>query len=341
MRNRVAIEIPNKPTTGIDSDQISLIEGIDIKESPSPARWQIALGLLTIYLVWGSTYLAIRIAVETMPPFLMAGARFVVAGILLAAILIALRRFKINRQQLWDNAIIGALLLLGGNGLVSWAQQQVPSGMTTLIVSLNPLFVVIADWVVLLFFNDQLRGAKPNRWTLLGLAVGFVGLSMLIGPSLFATDSTRLDAYRVLGLVVASLCWCVGSMFSRYAHNPADPFSGAAVQMVLGGVCLLLVSIVLGEPFGFELSQVSRNSIIAWVYMLLMGSLVAFTTFIWLMKHTSPALVSTYAYVNPLVAVFLGWFFVNEAVSPRIFLAGTIVVAGVATISLSRSKKKL
>ena len=281
MRNRVAIEIPNKPTTGIDSDQISLIEGIDIKESPSPARWQIALGLLTIYLVWGSTYLAIRIAVETMPPFLMAGARFVVAGILLAAILIALRRFKINRQQLWDNAIIGALLLLGGNGLVSWAQQQVPSGMTTLIVSLNPLFVVIADWVVLLFFNDQLRGAKPNRWTLLGLAVGFVGLSMLIGPSLFATDSTRLDAYRVLGLVVASLCWCVCSMFSRYAHNPADPFSGAAVQMVLGGVCLLLVSIVLGEPFGFELSQVSRNSIISRNYMLRMGSLVAFTTFIW------------------------------------------------------------
>ena len=339
MRNQVGVEISQELSKVADNIQPTVVEGIEIKHAPLPANWQIAFGLLTIYLAWGSTYLAIRIAVETLPPFLMAGARFVVAGVMLTAILIASKRFKVNRQQLWDNAIIGALLLLGGNGLVSWAQQQVPSGMTTLIVSLNPLFVVIAEWIVLLMFKDH-RGSKPNRMTLLGLALGFAGLSILIGPSLMATDATHLDGYRVLGLIVASLCWCGGSMFSRYANNPADPFSGAAVQMLLGGLCLLVASLVLGEPFGFELSQVSPNSLVAWGYTVFIGSLVAFTTYIWLMKHTSPTLVSTYAYVNPIVAVFLGWYFVNEAVSPRIFLAGTIIVAGVATISLSRSKKK-
>ena len=128
-----------------------------------PSLWLIALGLATVYLVWGSTYLAIRVAVQTMPPFLMASTRFLVAGALLAAILKALKRFRINRQQLWDNMLIGALLLLGGNGLVSWAQQEVPSGMTTLILSLNPLFVVIADWSVHLIFRDNKRGAMPIR----------------------------------------------------------------------------------------------------------------------------------------------------------------------------------
>lgn len=138
------------------------------------------------------------------------------------------------------------------------------------------------------------------------------------------------------GLVVACLSWCIGSLYTRYAEEPADPFSGAAVQMLLGGLCLLMVSLLLGEPFRFEPSQVSWNSLLAWVYLMLMGSLVAFTTFIWLMKHASPSLVATYSYVNPIVAVFLGWFFLAEPVSPRIFAAGAVVVVGVAAITLSR-----
>lgn len=302
-----------------------------------PSLWLIAIGLATVYLVWGSTYLAIRVAVQTMPPFLMASTRFLVAGAILATILVGLKRFRINRQQLWDNTIIGALLLLGGNGLVSWAQQEVPSGMTTLILSLNPLFVVVADWAVLLLFRDHKRGAKPNILTFLGLAVGFAGLSVLIGPSLVANDSTHLDGFRVLGLVVASLSWCIGSLYTRYAKDPADPFSGAAIQMLLGGLWLLLVSILFGEPF--RTPQISTNSMFAWIYLMLMGSLVTFTTFIWLMKHVSPSLVSTYSYVNPIVAVFLGWFILGEPVSPRIFFAGAVIVVGVATITFARSQK--
>ncbi len=173
-----------------------------------------------------------------MPPFLMASARFIVAGALLATILLVLKRFRISRQQLWDNTFIGALLILGGNGLVSWAQQKVPSGMTTLILSLNPLFVVIADWAVLLIFRDHTRGSVPKGLTFLGLALGIAGLSVLIGPSLVATDSTHLEGFRVLGLVVACLSWCIGSLYSRYAKEPADPFSGAAVQMLIGGLWL-------------------------------------------------------------------------------------------------------
>ena len=301
-----------------------------------PSLWLVAIGLATVYLVWGSTYLAIRVAVQTMPPFLMASTRFLVAGAILATILVGLQRFRINRQQLWDNTIIGALLLLGGNGLVSWAQQEVPSGMTTLILSLNPLFVVIADWAVLLFFRDHKRGAKPNVLTFLGLALGFVRLSVLIGPSLVANDSTHLDGDRVLGLIVASLSWCIGSLYTRYAKDPADPFSGAAVQMLLGGLWLLLVSLLFGEPF--RTPQISTNSMLAWIYLMLMGSLVTFTTFIWLMKHASPSLVSTYSYVNPIVAVFLGWFILGEPVSPRIFVAGAVIVVGVATITFARSQ---
>ncbi|HUP77914.1 MAG TPA: EamA family transporter [Pirellula sp.] len=302
-----------------------------------PSLWLVALGLATVYLVWGSTYLAIRVAVQTMPPFLMASTRFLVAGAILATILVGLKRFRINRQQLLDNTIIGAFLLLGGNGLVSWAQQEVPSGMTTLILSLNPLFVVVADWAVLLLFRDRQRGAKPNILTFFGLALGFAGLSILVGPPLVANDSTYLDAYRVLGLVAASLSWCIGSLYTRYAKNSADPFSGAAVQMLLGGFWLLVVSILFGEPF--RTLQISTNSMLAWIYLMLMGSLVTFTTFIWLMKHASPSLVSTYSYVNPIVAVFLGWFVLDEPVSPRIFVAGAVIVLGVATITFARSQK--
>ena len=308
------------------------------KTNLAPSIWLIALGLATVYLVWGSTYLAIRVAVQTMPPFLMASTRFLVAGALLATILKALKRFRINRQQLWDNMLIGALLLLGGNGLVSWAQQEVPSGMTTLILSLNPLFVVIADWSVHLIFRDNKRGTSPNGLTFLGLAIGFAGLSVLIVPSLVANDSSHLDSFRVLGLVVACLSWCIGSLYTRYAREPADPFSGAAVQMLLGGLWLLLISSLIGEPFRLSASQISFNSMLAWVYLMLMGSLVTFTTFIWLMKHASPSLVATYSYVNPIVAVFLGWYFLGEPVSPRIFFAGAVIVAGVAMITFARSQ---
>jgi drug/metabolite transporter (DMT)-like permease len=306
-----------------------------------PSRTAIALGLLTVYLVWGSTYLAIRIAVETLPPFLMASARFLTAGIVLATYLKLTGQFAANRRQWMQGAAIGACLLLGGNGLVSWSEQAVPSGIATLIVSLNPLFTVLGDWIVAGIFKDGRRGSKPDWLVFVGIGLGLFGLVLLVGPALTAQDSTHLDLVRVLALVAACVFWCIGSLLTRYLSAPAEPASGAAVQMITGGVWLLLVSTCLGEPSHFHIDQVSVQSMLAWLYLVVLGSLVAFTTFVWLMKHTSPALVSTYAYVNPIVAVFLGWFILGEMVSSRIFIAAAVIVAGVAAITISRGRQRV
>ena len=305
----------------------------------APSRLALIAGFTTIYLVWGSTYLGIRIAVETLPPFLMSGARFLVAGSIIAAFIALTRGFRATRRQWRDNAIIGAFLLLGGNGLVSWAEQKVPSGIATLMVSVGPVFIVLLDWAAHRYFKDGQRGTRPNWLTFVGLGAGFSGLFLLVGPSVLSTGSDALDGWRVFGLLIACLSWSVGSLFTRYAHEPAEPFTGAAIQMLCGGVWLMLVSLIRGEPFTFDLAAVSRESLLAWAYLVVMGSLVGFTTFVWLMKHSTPARVATYAYVNPIVAVFLGWLILHEPVNPRIFVAAAIIIAGVAIITLAKNKK--
>ena len=297
--------------------------------------WMIATALTVVYIVWGSTYLAIHVAVQTLPPFMMASARFIAAGMILAAILVCMGRFRMTRHQVFDSMLIGALLLLGGNGMVSWAQQEIPSGVTTLIISLTPLFVALGDWAVWHLFRDGKRGAKPNALTFVGIGLGLVGLIILVAPSIMATDATYLNGYRVLAVIFACLSWCVGSLFTRYARDAADPFTGAAVQMFFGGLWLLILSCITCEPLRFNFSLVSQESVLAWIYLVIMGSLVTFTIFIWLMKHASPSLVATYSYVNPIVAVFLGWLFLDEPISPRILLTGGVIVIGVAIITLA------
>lgn len=299
----------------------------------------LVLGFTTIYLVWGSTYLGIRIAVETLPPFLMAGLRFVLAGAIITGFIAFTRGFRAKLHQWRDNIIIGAFLLLGGNGLVSWAEQKVPSGIATLMVSIGPLFIVLLDWLVHAFSKGGQRGTRPNLLTFVGLALGFLGLVLLVGPNVMAVGVGHLEGGRLLALIGACLFWGIGSLYTRYASDPAEPFTGAAIQMLAGGGWLLLVSLLLGEPFHFELSAVSSRSLGAWIYLVVFGSLIAFTTFVWLVKHCTPAKVSTYAYVNPVVAVFLGWLVLHEPVSPRIFVAAAVIVAGVALITLAKTKK--
>ena len=304
-----------------------------------PSRTALLLGFATIYLVLGSTYLGIRIAVETLPPFLMAGVRFVVAGALIAGFIAVTRGFKAKPHQWRDNALIGAFLLLGGNGLVSWAEQKIPSGIATLMVSVGPLFIVLLDWLVHAVFQDGRRGTRPTLLTFVGLALGFFGLVLLVGPNVWEAGAGHLDGRRVLALIGACLFWGIGSLYTRYARDPAEPFTGAAMQMLCGGGWLLLVSLLAGEPFHFDLTAVSARSVGAWVYLVVFGSLIAFTTFVWLMKHSTPTRVSTYAYVNPVVAVFLGWLVLHEPVNPRIFLAAAVIIAGVAIITTAKNKK--
>jgi drug/metabolite transporter (DMT)-like permease len=304
----------------------------------SPSRAWIIAGLLVVYLVWGSTYLAIRVAVETMPPFLMAGVRFLVAGVIMTMALMAMKKFKATPSQWAFNILIGLFLLLGGNGLVSWAEQTVPSGIATLVVSFNPLMIVGAEWLIFGYSKGRL-GAKPNAMVFAGMGVGLVGLGLLVSPSLYAEAGGGHDPWRIGAIILACLAWTIGSMMVRYSKNPVDPFSGSAIQMLGGGVWLLLFGGLIGEFGQADWSAFSYRSIIAWWYLVIAGSLLTFTTYVWLTKHASPTLVSTYAYVNPVVAVFLGWLMLNEVIDRNTYVAAAIIIAGVALITVGKSKK--
>ncbi|MEY3773715.1 MAG: putative inner rane transporter YedA [Verrucomicrobiota bacterium] len=306
-----------------------------------PSRSALIVAFATIYLVWGSTYLAIKVAVGTIPPFLMAGARFLVAGTMLYAWLWFTKKIRPTPRQWFDNAIIGGLLLLGGNGLVSWASETTPSSITTLIISIGPLFIVLADWLVLAVGGDATRGAKPTLATLGGLALGFGGLALLVGPDLGSEAATRLDPWRVGAILFGCVTWSAGSIYTRYARQAAEPMTAAALQMVTGGFWLMLVSILCGEPARFDAAAISAASAGAWLYLVCIGSLVGFTTFVWLMKNCSPARVSTYAYVNPVVAVFLGWLILSEPVGPRMLAASAVIITAVAIITAQKNRKQL
>ena len=307
--------------------------------SSQPTRTALIAGFAAIYLIWGSTYLGIRIAVETIPAFLMASVRFLVAGGIVAGFIAFTRGFRATGKQWRDNAIIGGFLCLGGNGLVSWAEEKVPSGIATLIISAGPVFIVLMDWAVHAWAKDGQRGTRPNALTFAGLALGFIGLAILVGPDVMATGVNGLDPWRVLGLLAATFLWGVGMMIMRYTRDPAEPFTASGMQMLCGSGWLLLASLATGELARFDPSVITGRSVVAWSYLVVFGSLIGFSTFTWLMKHSSPAKVSTYAYVNPVVAVFLGWLVLHEPISPRLFLAASIIIAGVALITVAKTIK--
>ncbi|MEU7073829.1 EamA family transporter [Streptomyces narbonensis] len=279
-----------------------------------------ALGI--VYVVWGSTYLGIRIVVETMPPFLSAGVRFVTAGLLLAGI-IAWRQgpaaLKVTRRQLGSAVLIGLLLILGGNGLVVLAETSIPSGLAALLIS------VVPAWVVLL---KAATGQRPTAGGLAGVALGLVGLAVLTLPGL----SGEVKVGGVVLVVVATLLWSVGSFSSARLPMPANPFTASAYEMIAGGLGGLAVAFARGEQHGLDVTAVSGRSWAALAYLIVFGSLLAFTAYAWLLQAAPLSLVATYAYVNPVVAVALGALVLGEALSWPIVLGGAIVVGGVCLI---------
>lgn len=282
------------------------------------------MAFLTIYIVWGSTYLAIRFGVETIPPFMMAATRFLLAG----AVLFIWDRWRGGAMPTvahWrSGAIIGGLLLVVGNGGVTWAEQTIPSGVTALLIGTAPIFFVLLDW---LFFG----GKRPTGRITLGLAIGLVGTVLLVGPDQILTG----EGFSVVGLLVlllAEICWAAGSLYSRRATLPASPLMATAVEMLAGGMILLLISTVSGEPFRLDVSAVSTVSLLSLGYLFLFGSLIGFTAYVWLLRVASPARVSTYAYVNPVIAVILGWTVGGEELTARMLIAAGIIIAGVVMI---------
>lgn len=301
-------------------------------------RSQLIAAFAAVYLVWGSTYLAIRVAVETIPPFFMAATRFAVSGALLYGFLWLTKKIRPTAKQWRDNAIVGGFLMLGGNGLVCWAEQSVPSGIATLLVSAGPFAVVLLDWAIHAADPEKKRGSRPTLPIWIGLALGFTGLALLVGPDV-AHGTGGLTLLSVGALLAATWLWSAGSLFGRYASEPAEPFTASAIQMVTGSGWLFLASLLAGEPSRLTVAAFTPHAVGAWVYLTLVGSLVGFTAFVWLMKHSTPAKVYTYTYVNPIVAVFLGWLILHETVNPRTFSAAAIIIAGVAIITIAKVKK--
>lgn len=291
-------------------------------------RAEIALAFAAIYVIWGSTYLAIRFAIETVPPLLMAAVRFLVAGSLLYAWLRwrgAARPAPVHWRAA---AVVGACMLLGGNGAVVWAEQRVPSGVTALLVAMVPLWMVLLDWA-------RPGGRRPTLTVVTGLALGLAGLLLLVGPEQ-VLGGEHVDHAGALMLAFGCLAWSLGSVYSRHAPLPASPQLATAMEMLAGGALLLAAAALRGELPQVELAAVSARSLLAIAYLVVFGSLVAFSAYIWLLRQTTAARVSTYAYVNPVVAMLLGWAFAGEPLAPRTLLAAAVIVGGVVLITVSR-----
>ena len=290
-------------------------------------RLQLALGFTCIYVVWGSTYLAIRIALDTIPPFMLGATRFLVAGSLLYA-WCRLRGAKRPTITEWrSSAIVGALLLFVGNGSVSWAEQHVSSGMTSLLVATVPLWLVVCERYV---------GIRPTPGKLLGVAMGLVGVGLLVLPANGDLSSAAVAPLGALVLTASALSWTVGSLFSRTAVMAKPASIAIAMQMLVGGSMLLLLALVTGEVSRLGAHpNVSAASAGALAYLIVFGSLVGFSTYMWLLRVASPTAVSTYSYVNPIVAVLLGVLILGETLPPRAILAMFVIVGSVALVSLA------
>jgi drug/metabolite transporter (DMT)-like permease len=289
--------------------------------SPDRNRSVLWLALTTVYIVWGSTYLAIRVVVRTIPPFISAGSRFLVAAALVGAFL-GLRNgwssLRISKRELASCTFVGGMLLVGGNGLVVLAEQHIASGLAALVVAAVPL------WIVLL---RLVTGDRPNSATVVAVLIGFGGIALLLAPG---GGSTRI--FGILTVLVASLLWSIGSFTAPRLQLPADPIVTTVYEMLAGATLMYVVAASLGEFSDFRLSQISGESAGAWVYLVVAGSVVAFTAYVWLLQNAPISLVATYAYVNPTVAVALGALILGERVSWPILVGGAIVIASVAIV---------
>lgn len=302
--------------------------------SPPESRLRLVAAFAAVYVIWGSTYLAIRYAVETMPPFLMGGVRFLLAGAMLYAWSRARGGAAPTRAQWRAATITGVLLLVGGNGSVVWSEQHVPSGVVALIVAIVPLWMVLFDWW-------RPNGSRPRWPVFAGLALGLVGLALLIGPNALAPhrDGSSVKTIAVFVPVLGSLLWALGSIYSKYAPRPSSSQLATGMQMLGGGLAFLLVGSAAGEWRDLDVSAISRASWIGFIYLLTFGSLAGFTAYIYLLRATTPAKAATYAYVNPVVAVLLGWAVANEPLSTRTVVAAAIILGGVAIITLTGSRQ--
>lgn len=296
-----------------------------LPHAPAPRMTTLVLvGFAAVYTVWGSTYLAIRIGIESFPPLILAGLRHTTVGVFLYPII----RWKTGIKPTaanWKTAIVtGALLLCVGNGGVSWAEQTVPSGIAALLVATVSLWLVILDWV-------RPGGVKPVPRVSMGLLMGFAGLALLIGPAQLG-GSERVDPRGAAVLVIASLAWACGSLYSKHGGMPSSPMLGVAMQSFAGGVILLFAGWFAGEFHALHLGSISTRSWVAFAYLIVFGSGIGFSAYIYILHKSTAARVGTYAFVNPVVALFLGWLIVDETITMRTVMAAGIILTAVILV---------
>jgi drug/metabolite transporter (DMT)-like permease len=291
-----------------------------------PRRVQLILAFAALYLIWGSTYLGILFAIQSIPPFLMAGARFFAAGLIMFAIARTQGPLKSTWAEWRTALIVAACLLLGGNGGVTISEKFVETGLASLIVATVPIYITLLGWL----FGMTPR-PQPIVWV--GLAGGFLGVGILLGPALRLSGGEK--SHPLVGmsiLLVGSFLWSAGSLYSRTAKHAASPFLSAAQQMFCGGVLLAIVGLIFGEAKHFHPENISALSFGAFVYLVLIGAIIGYTAYFWLLRNCDPAKVATYAYVNPIVAVLLGALFAHETVTARTLIAAALIIGSVALI---------
>ena len=301
-----------------------------------PRKLAVIAAFAALYLIWGSTYLGIRLAIESIPPLLMAGTRFFLAGIIMYGIARWQGAPRSSLAEWRDAAIVGACLLFFGNGSVTVAEQWIPTGLASLLVATVPIYIALLAW---------LTGSapRPRPLVLLGLAGGFAGVGILVGPALTAAPTTGSQhlGLGMLVLLFGSLLWSIGSLYSRRARNSASPFLSSSQTMLCGGALMMIAGFARGEARGFDLGHVTAQSLGAFAYLVLIGAIVGYTAYIWLLRHCDPAKVATYAYVNPVVAVLLGAFFAGETLTDRTALAAAVIIGSVAVVITAQQKVPL
>jgi drug/metabolite transporter (DMT)-like permease len=297
----------------------------------APRRMLLLVAFAAVYLVWGSTYLAVKYAIATLPPLLMAGARFLLAGLVMSAVGRASAEYEKPTAAQWRTSfVVGALLLVGGNGGVVLAERYIPSSLAALLVAVEPFWIVLLGWL-------WLHQPRPSGKVLLGLLLGFGGVYLLVGEQLGA-GSGPMQLVSAGAVIGAAFCWAAGSLYGLRAPSPKSAVLGAGMQMLAGGALLLLLGLLIGEGHGLHLGQVSQASWLGFGYLVVFGSLVAFTAYSWLMKNAPAARVATYAYVNPVVAVLLGWAMLGEKLTGQM-LVGAVVIVGSVVLITSPSEK--
>ncbi len=300
-----------------------------------PSRVLIVAAFFALYTIWGSTYLGIRLAIESIPPFIMIGSRFLIAGLLLLVYCLVKGEKLPTKKALVSIGFGGVLMLFIGNGAVTFAEQYLPSGLAAIVVATVPLWFVVLD-------KHQWAYYFANRWIIIGILVGFAGVLLLFagkGTLDFFSDKMKLLSFFVL--LAGSIGWAIGSLYSKYRQANATVTMKAAVQMLAAGIFSLITAFITNEQQGFAVSQVTVQSWLALLYLIVMGSLVAYMSYVWLLNVLPPSIVGTYAYVNPVVAVFLGYLVLDEVITSQQVLALAVILIGVILVNVAKERTRL